>query len=114
MMAVVAKKKSAVSAPEPVAETTRPRKPKATPVGLAEQFATLRRRAIVAIADNFIFDKNGQEAYKRSGSAYAVVGKYKVSATFLDWHDELHDASGIADGKARIAALKALCKKAGA
>ena len=90
------------------------RKPKLTTEQVADEYVTLRRRVISAIADNYILDRMGRDTYKRTGSAYAVVGKFKVNSAFIDWDHELRDINTMAGGLERNRVLKALCKRLGA
>lgn len=90
------------------------RKPKMTPEQIGEEYIALRRRVINAIAANYIIDHAGREAYKRTASAYAVVGKYKINSAFIDWDHELRDINTMAGGPERNKVLKALCKRLGA
>lgn len=90
------------------------RKPKLTAEQIADEYAIIRRRVINAIADNYILDRMGRETYKRTASAYAVIGKFKVNSAFIDWDHELRDINTMAGGLERNRVLRALCKRLGA
>jgi hypothetical protein len=90
-----------------------PRKPKPTPEEIAAEYHELRRRVIDSIADQYILDTMGRAIYKKSASAYAVLGKYKVNAAFIDFDHEIRDINVMSGGPARNKVLKTLAKQLG-
>lgn len=77
------------------------------------QYHDLRRKCFEKIAERFINDSAGQEAYKRSPSAYTVVGKYRISPDFIDYDHALRDINTIPDERERNKAIKKLAQKLG-
>jgi hypothetical protein len=90
-----------------------PPKPKPTPEDIAADYHEVRRRVIKAIADEYILDSKGREVYLKTASAYAVLGKYKVNAAFIDFDHELRDINVMAGGPARNKVIKSLAKRLG-
>ena len=90
-----------------------PKKPKASLEEVHAEYTALRRRIIDAIADNYVLDNKGREVYKKTGSAYAVVGKYKVNSAFIDFDHELRDVNTMSGGIERNRVLKGMAKRLG-
>lgn len=89
------------------------RKPRKDREDHAFEYSELRKRVIGAIADNFIFDVRGREMYKKTASAYAIVGKFKVSADFIDYDHELRDINVMAGGQERNRTLRNVARRLG-
>lgn len=90
-----------------------PKKPKASLEDVHAEYTALRRRIIDAIADNYVLDTKGRETYRKTGSAYAVVGKYKVNSAFIDFDHDLRDVNTMPGGIERNRVLKGIAKRLG-
>jgi hypothetical protein len=90
-----------------------PKKKPMTKEQKVENFHALRRKCIDKIADKYIYDAGGQEAYKRTASGYNVIGKYNVAPEFIDIDHALRDVNGFLREPERIAALKILARRLG-
>jgi len=109
------KRQAKASSAQPVQAAAQPvqRKPRKSSEDHAFDYSELRRRIIGAIADSFILDVRGREMYKRTTSAYAVVGKFKVSADFIDYDHELRDINVMPGGPERNRVLRGVAKRLG-
>lgn len=79
-------------------------------VDVRERYIILRQKVYDRIADRFILDDVGKEAYKRTKSAYTVVGKFPVVSSFLDYDKTIREIAAMIDDKERYSAMRKLAQ----
>jgi hypothetical protein len=111
--AKVAKDKARVAKKLSKIFPAQPKKKPPTKEQRSEAYKELLRRCVEKIASRTIVDDEGRDKYVRTRSAYAIVGKYRVTGDFIEFDHTVRDITSMLDEKARVNALKHLAKRLG-